>query len=91
LDHIITVGAPLETSLQQIFASRDFVYFVYCIMSNTPPSRDRLKQQLEDCDLLSGTDVGTLDRVKHHFALQHAKQINETTDVFHVKLKHSGT
>lgn len=47
-------------------------------MSNTPPSRDRLKQQLEDCDLLSGTDYGTLDMVKHRFALQHAKQINET-------------
>jgi hypothetical protein len=46
-------------------------------MANTPPSRDRLKQQLQDCDLLSGTDSGTLDRVKHRFALQHAKQINE--------------
>ncbi len=75
--------APLETSHIQIFVSGDFVYFVYSvyriyrIMQKTPPSRDRLKQQLQDCDLLSGTDSGTLDRVKHRFALQHAKQINE--------------
>jgi acetylglutamate synthase len=84
---VISVGVPLETSsIQQTFASRDFVYFVDCIMSSTPPPSIKAYTQAT----ARRTDSGTLDRIKHRFALQQVKQINQSTTVMMVSCMFAG-